>query len=156
MGVTTAVIAAVGAAGGAVQQSRARGEQRRASALQQRRADIQQQRQTRAQIRQARAQRAQVANVAAQTGVATSSANVGAQASIGSQFGSNVGFIQQTGALSQGIAAANQRAANALGRAGLFQTAGNLALSAGSSGIFNRTPNTLTTTNNPNPATSPF
>ena len=137
MGLSTGqVLSLVVAAGGVQQSVQARSEAKKASNLQARRSELQRQRQIRQQIRQARAQRAQILNVAAQTGVAGSSAEAGALGSIATQRASNVGFIQQTGDLSQGIAAASQSSANAAGiSSNLFKLSG-LALQAES--LFNR------------------
>lgn len=123
------------------QQKKARREQQRQQQLQFRRSQIQAARQ--AQIAAGR-QRA----AAASFGALDTSSVLGGRSAIGSQFGAEAGFATQMSGLSRNISMFQQKAANALTRAGTGQAIGDLGGSifsaAGGFGAFNQSPTPAT------------
>lgn len=87
--------------------------QRESNAIQQRMADVQAARSRRDAIRQARIAQGTIAQGAASSGVITSSGTAGSQASVASQTGSNLSFLDTTQAASKQMSIFNQKAADA-------------------------------------------
>ena len=108
----TTAIAAVGLLVGTGSTVVAQRQQKKARRSQQRIADLQADRQRRAQLREARIRRAQVENIAAQTGTAESSGEIGATGAIQSQLASNLSFLDQTQTLSNRASSALQSASD--------------------------------------------
>lgn len=115
----------------AKQQKKARRAQQRQQQLQARRSQIQSARE--AQIAAAR----QRAAAGALGGLETSGV-LGGRAAIGSQLGAGLGFATEMSGLSRNISMFQQKAANAIGRAGIGQSVAGLGGSIySSSGGFN-------------------
>ena len=125
-------IAGIATAGSVVQQRKARKEQKRANAVERRQAEVR-------NIRERKKALASRIRASAEAEAAGETAGIGGgagvvkaeQASLGSQFGSNVGFAQEIQQLEQERVGFLQSAADASGRAGLFQTVGGVAQSFG-------------------------
>jgi hypothetical protein len=151
--IPVAVSAAVGAAaaiggaafsviGGLSQASKQKKAMRQAQAaeaeqqrIQQAQADAAAQRERIQQQREARIRRASVINATANTGAGFSGTSglVGAESSIQSQLGYNIGTINQTQSFAAQISAANQREQDALGAARKAETTGQAWQNIGSS-----------------------
>lgn len=114
------------------QQQKAGRAQERAERIRQKQADAQNRRQRIQQLRQARIARANA--IAAQSGTSggmASSQALGTTASIQSQLGSNLGFMNQQQGFNQAIGQQNIRASQAMTNAGTAQAIGGVA-----SGVF--------------------
>ena len=105
---TAATSTAVGAYSG-VKASEAANK---SAELQRKQGQLEEQRQKRELVRRARIARGEVAQSAESQGVAASSAAVGGQASIGSQLGANLSFLDQYANLSDQITKAQTTANN--------------------------------------------
>ena len=136
------VIAAVGAAfaaKGAIDQKKAAEEaasaREESEKRQQRIRDLQTARERRKQVAQARIQRAQILAGAGAAGTTETSSFVGGTGSISSKAAGNIGFINQTQALSQQASLFNQQAADAQGREAQAQALGGVGKTLFSTGI---------------------
>jgi hypothetical protein len=106
---TTAVASTAVSAYSGVKSSEAASK---SAELQRKQGQLEEQRQKRELVRRARISRGEVAQSAESQGVAASSAAVGGQASIGSQLGANLSFLDQYANLSDQITKAQTTANN--------------------------------------------
>ena len=98
---------------------RAQQESQKQYAAESRKAEIQNLRSVRQQIRQARVARSSMLNVGAQTGGMGGSALVGGMSSIGSQLGSNLGYMSEIAAANTAIGTAALNYSTAMGQASI-------------------------------------
>lgn len=135
MGIEVAIAAAGLALSGVsmVQQrkqaKRSAAATRRAEEARMKQEELKQARERRQQVREARIRQGQVAQTTALQGAATSSAAAGGVASLQSQLASNLGFLDQAGAISGEIGAARTQAAQAQFRAQEFGALGSFGSS---------------------------
>ncbi len=94
--------------------SKSKKEQEKANRLERGRADLQRSRERRRAIAKRRIQQAQIISSAQASGVAGSSASLGAQSALLTDTAGNIGFAQSQAAAQQGIFGARQGSANAL------------------------------------------
>lgn len=133
-----AVAALALAAFGTVKQMEAQKDskkaQQRALAEQERRERIQQSREKREQAAEARRKAAQATQMRINRGLGGGSSAVGGEGSLQTQFGSNIGFMNQMAASSQRETNANYQLASARSDAQLGGSIANLGMSLGSFG----------------------
>lgn len=108
------------------QQSEARKDQKAAQAAAARVDEAKMHRERVKAARDARIQNAIVQNYAGNQGTGGSSGVTGASSSAASQYGSNVGFLNEVSDFTQQASAANQSAANHLGQASMWQAIGGV------------------------------
>lgn len=125
-GAATAGVAIVGTGVSALSAINSSQQQKKSSKLQQKMADVSAARERVQAARQARIARASILASAGNEGVGGSGVQ-GATASIGSQYGSNIGNMNVMQDFGQQISAANQKAADWQSTGATFQTIGNLA-----------------------------
>lgn len=94
----------------AAEQERAKAEAER-QRIEQVRADVAARKERREQLREARIRRSQVLSAAANAGAIGSSTTQGALGSLGSQFGANIGAINEAQGFGQAISTQNEAAA---------------------------------------------
>ena len=102
----------------------ARQDQKKAAREQKKQNRAENVRQKRRQLRELRLQQGETTNVAAQIGAQGSSAEVGAQSSAVSQFGTNVGFLAQSEQRAANVSKSQQSAADSLFIAGAAKEGG--------------------------------
>jgi len=104
---------------------RAQEASERQYAAESKKADIQNLRSVRQQIRQARVAQSTMQNVGAQTGGMGSSGLAGGMSSVGSQLGSNIGYMSQIAAANTQIGAAAMDYSRAMGDASIASAKAN-------------------------------
>lgn len=122
-----AVVAAVAIVGSVSAQRSASKSRKKAAKAERAKTRAESARSKRQQIRQARLSRGEALNLAAVTGGLGSSGLAGAQASIQTQLGVNLSFLDTTENLTNQAITARQQAADALGKAQIFETVGTFA-----------------------------
>lgn len=125
--VGAAAVGTAAAVGSVAIQAKAASAQRQAAATQAQMQREQAARQRRSSIRAALIQRAQLANVAAVTGVSGGTAAQGGLASVSSQLGANLGFGTMMSGLGEQYTSLTQQAARLQGTAQLVGAVGSTA-----------------------------
>lgn len=113
-----------------MQSEKARQAQEEAREKQQTMAEIKAEREKTQAIREARIKRARIANIAGQTGVELSSGAQGAQAVIGSQLGSRLGFQETQTGFARAISQDLSEASSLQGSAATLQGISSIAAGA--------------------------
>jgi hypothetical protein len=129
---------AVGVAGTAfsvVQQQKAAGQQKKARRAQQRQQELQARRQRIRAVRQQQIAASQARAAAAGLGGLETSGFRGGQSALQSNLGAGLGFSTEMSGLSRNISMFQQKAANAMGLAGIGQAVSSLGMQAASFGM---------------------
>jgi len=129
---------AVGVAGTAfsvVQQQKAAGQQKKARRAQQRQQELQARRQRIRAVRQQQIAASQARASSAGLGGLETSGFRGGQSALQSNLGAGLGFSTEMSGLSRNISMFQQKAANAMGLAGIGQAFAGLGMQAASFGI---------------------
>ena len=145
MGVTAAVLAVVGTAASIQQQKKAQKSSAKAAKAERAKTRAESARQRRQQLRQARLSQGEALNLAAVTGGLGSSGLAGAQASIQTQLGTNLSFLDTTENLTIASNKARQDAANFLGNAQIFSQIANVSSSFAGGSTAPKKPAPITT-----------
>ena len=126
MAITGAVLAVAGTGFSIYSQQQAAKQQKRARRAQQKQQELQMRRSQIQATREAQIAAGQQRASAAGLGGLETSGVVGGRAAIGSQLGAGLGFSSQMSGLSRDISMFQQKAANAIGRAGIGQSIAGL------------------------------
>lgn len=114
------------------QQGKAAKAQKKIQNEEKARNTAQQMAERRQQVREERIKRARVMQASENTGTAGSSGELGAVSSIGTQLGANLGFNQSMIESGNRISGYTQQAADAQGKASMFNAVGSMAGNVGS------------------------
>ena len=137
-GITTIALVGLAVAGTAfsvVQQQKAAGQQKKARRAQQRQQDLQSRRQRIRAVRQQQIAASQARASSAGLGGLETSGFRGGQSALQSNLGAGLGFSTEMSGLSRNISMFQQKAANAMGLAGIGQAVSGLAMQGASFGM---------------------
>ena len=135
MAIVGAVVAIAGTAFSVVQQQKAAGQQKKARRAQQRQQDLQSRRQRIRAVRQQQIAASQARASSAGLGGLETSGFRGGQSALQSNLGAGLGFSTEMSGLSRNISMFQQKAANAMGLAGVGQAFAGLGMQAASFGM---------------------
>ena len=135
MAIVGAVVAIAGTAFSVVQQQKAAGQQKKARRAQQRQQDLQSRRQRIRAVRQQQIAASQARASSAGLGGLETSGFRGGQSALQSNLGAGLGFSTEMSGLSRNISMFQQKAANAMGLAGIGQAVSGLAMQGASLGF---------------------
>lgn len=135
MAIVGAVVAIAGTAFSVVQQQKAAGQQKKARRAQQRQQDLQSRRQRIRAVRQQQIAASQARASSAGLGGLETSGFRGGQSALQSNLGAGLGFSTEMSGLSRNISMFQQKAANAMGLAGIGQAVSGLAMQGASFGM---------------------
>jgi len=125
-------LAVAGTAFSVVQQQKAAGQQKKARRAQQRQQELQSRRQRIRAVRQQQIAASQARAAAAGLGGLETSGFRGGQSALQSNLGAGLGFSTEMSGLSRNISMFQQKAANAMGLAGIGQAVSGLAMQGAS------------------------
>ena len=125
-------LAVAGTAFSVVQQQKAAGQQKKARRAQQRQQELQSRRQRIRAVRQQQIAASQARAAAAGLGGLETSGFRGGQSALQSNLGAGLGFSSEMSGLSRNISMFQQKAANAMGLAGIGQAVSGLAMQGAS------------------------
>ena len=137
-GITTIALVGLAVAGTAfsvVQQQKAAGQQKKARRAQQRQQELQARRQRIRAVRQQQIAASQARASSAGLGGLETSGFRGGQSALQSNLGAGLGFSTEMSGLSRNISMFQQKAANAMGLAGIGQAVSGLAMQGASFGM---------------------
>ena len=128
-------VSAAGTAFSVIQQQKAAGQQKKARRAQQRQQDLQSRRQRIRAVRQQQIAASQARASSAGLGGLETSGFRGGQSALQSNLGAGLGFSTEMSGLSRNISMFQQKAANAMGLAGIGQAVSGLAMQGASFGM---------------------